>query len=1090
MKAPFVHRNVALLGAAVVALAATAGSLSAQGVGTVTGTVRSSGTGEPVASAQVHFPRLQMGTLTNEQGRFILLNVPAGEHEIRAELIGRQPTSQLVQVRPGASVVVDFTLEERAITLEGLVVTGVAGATPQAELAFTVDQVTVNPAVAASAINMGTLLQGRMAGTRVIQGTGQPGDEPSIQLRGPKSIMQSQEPLLIVDGVISRGSLADIDPNDIENIEVVRGAAAASLYGSRAQAGVIEVTTRRGAGLQRGITEFTVRNSFLVNDIEYLMRMSESHEFRMNAAGTALLDRKGNELDLRNRKQQIGTGNYALNDGGNGTNPFKTFQDQPIPPNLYGGSPFEQIMRSGNAYSTYVSASGNEGNTQYRVSGRYQRDDGTLQFHEGSNQTNFRLNLDQRIRDNLQLSLSTYVADKEQDVIFQQERTGLSFLDDAVGAEPEDPSIAPGADRGIFRMIDEMRASTDFFARDEDGDLEVIGDLITRDRNPLYILENQDWTRDSRRLMGALDASYSPLSWLTLQANVAYDRSDMTETNLAPAPWKQRYPDPPLLGSLWTMDSDRSEMNASLTASINRQFGDLTTRTRFRWLAEEQRRKSSSAGGEAFAVVGVPRLGLLTSGLEVDSREQTIRTEGFFAITALTWRNKYVADVLVRRDGSSLFGADERWQTYYRASGAWRMAQEPWWPFAFLTEFKPRYSIGTAGGRPEFHYQYQTYSVDRGRIVPRVLGNSKLKPELATEQEFGLDAIIADRYRIQANYVDTEVKDQLLLVPLSSALGFEAQWRNAGTVASKTWELSLEAAFVERPGFLWTGRLNMHRTRQKITQLSVPPFEMRDVRARILVKEGEELGSFYGFKWARACGDLPAGTDCGVFQVNDDGLLVYVGQGNSYKDGVAKSLWGTTGKVSGKTYPWGQPSASIVDGGFTKLGSAEPDLNVSFLQDFQWRNLGISVLFDAEFGGQIYNQTRQWGSRSAIGSIDQRGKPLELKKPLPYYGAAGLYNRNNRNDWFVEDADFIKLRQLSLRYTFDQARLPAFMRTTGVRRATINLVGRNLKTWTGYLGHDPEVGKNTFGGSAAIGRIDEYFYPNFRQLGIDVELVF
>ena len=146
-------------------------------------------------------------------------------------------------------------------------------------------------------------------------------------------------------------------------------------------------------------------------------------------------------------------------------------------------------------------------------------------------------------------------------------------------------------------------------------------------------------------------------------------------------------------------------------------------------------------------------------------------------------------------------------------------------------------------------------------------------------------------------------------------------------------------------------------------------------------------------------------------------------------------------------------------------------------------------MFDAEFGAQVYNQTRQWGSRTSVGSIDQRGKPDELKKPLPYYGAAYLYQRNDRNNWFIEDSDYVKLRELSIRYTLDESTL-SVLGMLGVERATLNLTGRNLKTLTGYHGHDPEVGKNSFGGSAAVGRIDEYFYPNYRSLGIDLEIVF
>ena len=1082
--------------ALAVALAMVTGSLAAQ-TGVVTGTVTDSNTGEPITTVQVHIPELQIGMLTNADGAYALPNVPVGQYEIRAELIGRQTDAQVVDVTAGGTVVANFLLQSRVLALDGVVVTGVAGATPETELAFTVDHVQVQDAQIASALNVASLLQGRTAGTRVIQGTGQPGDEPSIQFRGPTSIMQSQAPLLIVDGVVSTGSLADIDPNDIASIEVVRGAAAASLYGSRAQAGVMEVTTRRGASLREGTHEFTIRTRYLFNDIEYLMGMTESHEYRMNAAGTAILDRSGNELDLRNRQQEISTGSYALNDnfgqpGGAGRDQWTTFQDQPIPANLYGGQIWPQMLSSGNAYSTYLSASGNEGSTQYRASAAYQRDEGAMVFHDGSSQTNVRLNLDQQIGDNLQFSVSSYVTLREQDVIFQHERAGLSDLTDLVGAEPRDPTASGGAaSRGLFRGTDHYRASTDLFARDADGDLELIGDLIRRSTNPLYQLENQDWTRDRLRVMGAFDAQYSPFSWLSLQGNVSYDRTNLKEVNITPSPWKRTYPRPPRDGAMFRLEDLREELNGNLTASIQRSFGDLTMRTRFRWLAEQSTSDNFVAGGSTFSVVGVPQMGLLTTGLYTRSNAETVRSQGLFAITALTYKSRYILDLLARRDGSSLFGPDERWQDYYRVSAAWRLAEEDWWPFDFFTEFRPRYSRGTAGGRPGFSYQYQSYAVDRGRIIPKLLGNNALKPELATEQEYGVDMMVVDRYRVQLNYVDLEVKDQLLLVPLSSALGFESQWRNAGTVASTTWEASIEAALVERPDLVWTARLTMDRTRQKITELNVPPFEFRDLRARMLVREGEELGAFYGSNWLRACGDLPSGMDCNSFDVNDDGLLVYVGSGNGYRDGVQKSLWGTIGQVDGTTFDWGMPiKHNRFDAEPRRLGSSQPDLNVGFLQDFQYRNFGVSLLFEGEFGAQIMNQTRQWGSRSAVGAIDQRGKPEELKKPLPYYGAAFLYDRNNRNDWFVEDGDFVKLRELSVRYTFDQNSLPGFLSQAGFDRATINLAGRNLITFTGYLGHDPEVGKTTFGGSAAIGRIDEYFYPNYRQIGLDVELVF
>jgi TonB-linked SusC/RagA family outer membrane protein len=1058
MQGLLVRRCAALLVTALAFLGLGLGAAEASAqTGTVVATVLDASTRQPLERAQVSIPTLSLGGLSNAQGRFLILNVPVGTHEVRAELIGRTSAASTVTVQAGQNVEVTLLLESRAISLEGVVVTGVAAATPRSQLAFTVEQVNVEPAMVAAALNPGSMIQGRMPGAKVIQGSAQPGEPPSIQLRGPTSITQSQEPLIIVDGVITRGNLADIDPNDIENIEVVRGAAAASLYGSRAQAGVIEITTKRGADVTVGRTEFTLRNTFQSNSIEHVIPMSLSHEYRMTPDGSALVDRSGNPVPLPARRSA-----FALDDGGNGRNPWTSFQDKPYPADIFVGNPYRELMRPGDMYSTFASVSGNEGNTQYRLSGRFQRDEGIVAFHEGAKQMNFRANLDQRIGTNLQISLSSYVTNMKQDITV-----------DTNGG-------------GIFGQIDEYSAASNFHALDPDGSLAVIGDPISRGSNPLYLLDWDTRTRETQHLMASLDANYSPLSWLSFQANVSYDRDDRSEKELRPEGFK-RIDNPPGQGSLTYRQNLRKDLNASLTAAVAYDFGDLTTRSRFRWLVEDQYSDFHRVGSSQFAVVGVPRLALLTGTPSLDSEEQRIVSEGFFAITALTWRDRYVLDLLARRDGSSLFGVEERWQNYYRVSAAWRMAQESWWPFPAISEFKPRYSRGTAGGRPGFAYQYQTYSVAQGRIVPRVLGNDRLKPERSTEQEFGLDALIANRFRIQANYVISNVDDQLLLVPNSASLGFESQWQNAGTVESRTWEAAFEASFVERPDFLWTGRLNLDRTTQKITRLGVPPFEIVNERARIIIKEGEELGTFYGFKWAKGCSDLPAGRDCSLFQVNDDGLLVYVGEGNDYRDGKVKKLWGTVGVVDGQAYEWGAPIRSIEGDGFTKIGSAQPDLNASFQQDLQWRNVGVTLLFDGEFGGMIMNQTRQWGSRTSVASIDQRNKPDELKKPLPYYGAAKLYAGNIRNDWFVEKADYVKLRELSVRYTFNRDQLPAALRLS---RATINLVGRNLKTFTGYIGHDPEVGKSSFGGSAAVGRIDEYFYPNYRSLGIDIELVF
>ena len=293
-------------------------------------------------------------------------------------------------------------------------------------------------------------------------------------------------------------------------------------------------------------------------------------------------------------------------------------------------------------------------------------------------------------------------------------------------------------------------------------------------------------------------------------------------------------------------------------AQLRHDFGPLNVRTTIRAMVERDQFEYARAAGTDFFVFDVPRLNATANRTSL-SEEWQIRALGFLWDTAFDYDGKYVVTVLGRRDGSSLFGEEQRWQNYYRLSAAWRMSHEPWFPFHWMTEFKPRYSIGTSGGRPSFDAQYQTYQVSAGSIVPRTLGNSNLKPELATEQEFGLDAVIAERLQIQANYVKTKVEDQLLLVPLPSIAGFTSQWQNAATVSSTTRELALQASIIERQNLLWTARLNLDNTRNRITHLGVAPYRISDYRAGLYIREGETLGSFYGWRYPTSCErDLPA----------------------------------------------------------------------------------------------------------------------------------------------------------------------------------------------------------------------------------------
>lgn len=1054
--------------------------------GSIIGLVSDLRTQAPVSAASVRISGTNIGTLTDNAGRFRIDAVPVGTVTVAVQRIGYQASSQAVTVTEGDPVVVNFELESHVISMDELVVTGVAVATPKSQLPFTVNTVDVPDLQPVPVSSAAGLIQARVPGAKVIQGSGQPGDEASIQLRGPTSIMGSQEPLVIVDGVITQGRLADVDPMDIATIEVVKGAAAASLYGSRAQAGVIEITTKRGNQVPAGRTEFTLRNMVQMNGIERVIPRNMHHPYRLTPDGSAFWDRAtGGALEL-----PATGGQFTLDDGGGGTNVYTTFADKPYPGQTW--DPLRQFFNPGNFRSSVLSVTGNEGNSQYRASFRDTREEGIIRYHDGLTRRNFRLNVDHRFTNQLGFALSTYYVHQEQGLIESDRvdrglraRTAVGPRHDSDGPLYRLTFLTPKANLGAM--------STDPDALP--GEPSVVGEQVgVGQPNPLYILWHRDWTRRSTRFMGSFDANYAPTSWLSFEGSVSYDRGNELESLVVP-PGMKRPTQPPLQGLMYNSGGSTQELNASVTAALTHDFGDLAIRSRLRYVAESRDVDGFSLGGSNLLVAGTPRLGLLTGATDIDSYQEAVRSQGFFLMAAATYRDRYVLDLLGRRDGSSLFGPDERWQNYYRVSTAWRMAEESWWPFDLITEFKPRFSRGTAGGRPAFNAQYQTYEVRPGRIEPRILGNRALKPELATEHEFGIDMMLGQRFRIEANYVDVTVEDQLLLVPLPSFEGFEAQWQNAGTLASNTWEAGLEMALIERPGMHWLARVGFDRTTQKITRLDIAPFQIVDYRANQWVREGEPLGVFYGFKWIDDCSYLPSGTDCSQFQVNDLGHLVWVGPGNSWTDGIAQGLWGTTGELDGVLYHWGMPIRSNdpdnPDEPLVRLGSSQPDFSASLYQDIQWRKLGLTLLLDGEFGAMVYNQTAAWACRDNVcPDADQGGKPDHLKKPIAYWGTEGVYHRNRANSYWLQNGDFVKLRELSVRYTLNNSDLPGFLSALNINRAILNVSGRNLKTWTGYAGYDPEVGKSTFGGSAAVGRIDEYFYPNFRSFGVDLTLVF
>jgi len=1046
-----VRRTVkTVVGAAAFVMLAVVPAL-AQQTGQVTGRVIDRSTGQPLIGAQVYLENTTIGAITQDNGRYLILNVPTGTYTVMVQMIGfHEGREENVRVQAGQVSSVDFDLGVTALKLQEVVVTGTADPIAGVKVPFTVGRVTKQD-LPVPAVSAEQSLQGKVAGVRVVRGSGQPGSGADVLLRGATSITKGNEPLYVVDGVILGVSMVDIDAQDIESIEVVKGAAAASLYGSRASAGVIQITTSRGRDIQEGNTRIMVRSEYGFNELntkrDYI---TSHHHFLVN--GNSYVDANGNPVP---KEQRVAAPDLIA--------------DNEYPGPLY--DHLDLFFNPGAYLRTSVSIAQNTRSTNFMASFNTQNDKGVVEGlcdadlfanaggvpdtcgNTGASLYGFRVNLDHRLRDDLNFSVSSYYSR------YRQEDYG-------------------GAD--VFYNIMFMPPDVDLKTPNPDGQPFLIQpDAFSLQPNPLYAIAYADNEDFRSRYSQSLTVRYSPANWFSLEANGSFDRSDRHGDSFTPKGFKNLTSESN--GSVARSNNLTQSLNGNVTASFLRSFGDLTARTKFQYLLEKETNDARSASSSTLSVVGVNDIDV-GQNESAGSSYTDVRSAGFFAITGLDYRGKYIGEALVRRDGSSLFGEEDRWHTYYRASGAWRMSEEPWWFIPTLNEFKLRYSIGTAGGRPGFSDRFETWSVSGGSVSKGTLGNKKLRPEHQTEQEFGIDMIASNRHSLQLVYASSKVEDQLLSVPLPGLYGYSSQWQNAGTLESTTYEATLETMLVQRPELQWSVNVVGDRTRTEITE-----FERGCYGSTPYYCAGELIGTVRGYRFLKGYGDLPSWhtSSRDQFDVNDDGLLVPVGAGNTFKDGVAKDLWGSKVEIDGVSYDWGMPMFETDEAQnrlLVPIGDSNPDFNLGIGSNLQWKGFNFYALFDAKFGGDVYNNTRQWAYRdNTHADYDQFGKDEGLKKPVTYYQR--LYNTNSLTSWFVEDGGYVKFRELSVQYSFGREQVERLFGGLGIERLSLGLVGRNLITWTDYSGFDPDVGsiRNPY---------DGFGYPNFRTFTAKVDVTF
>ena len=1037
--------------------------------GSITGVVTMP-SGQPVDQVNIRIVGTSFGTATNPQGRYTIGNISPGIYSIEATRIGLAPSRRDdIRVAAGAPTTVNIEMTERALVLSAVVTTGLADPTSGAKAPFSVAKITPASMPVVSTGDALQQLAGKVAGA-TIRAAANPGGDLSIQLRSPTSFRGNTQPMIIVDGVIqlqddpslaSRGlpgADLDINPEDIASIEVVRGAAAAALYGQRAASGVIVIKTNRGESTPQGTTRITWSGEAGLSQLGHMVPLAKSHRF--------LVDQNNQFIDLFGRPIE---GRTRVND-----------PDQ-ILDNAWGVPTYnhiDQLFGTGTTLITNASVSQSSLATNFNVQLGASNESGVLtRPTAGIERYNIRMNLDHRVGDKLSLAIGSFYNRQ-----FQR-------------------TVADGAD--IFSRMYDIAPDIDLLKRDP-----VTGDFIpfpedeNQSRfNPLYGETRRDEWNKRAGLQTNFEANYRPTSFLNFQGLFGYQRSDRNAQVQFLLPGELDS-DGDINPGTYDISADFDEsFNGQLRASTLNGIGDWTLRSSLAVLGPVIKNNGWEVQGDTL-IQPQPDLDFARRY----AADQTVRdqnTRSYAATIAADYQARYIIDALYRRDGNSLLPADSRWQSNMRLSAAWSVAEEPWWRFAEnFPLLKLRYSIGTAGNNPLFSDQYETYLQNAGteRIFKQNMGNVDILPEKVTEQEMGVDLSFRNRFGLQLSYIHTKTLDAIRADTVASYTGFDTQVKNLGNLIGNTLEATFEAQWISRPNLRWSSTLVADRSRVRIDQY---PSRCNPPSGTTLQREceGYVFGEMYGSGFVRDARQLSprhiASNSLNQFDVNDDGLVVAVGPNGSWTDGK----WGTTVTVDGIAYQWGMPivrgvydaTGLRVSNAVVNMGQALPAAQFGFSNDVIWGKWTFFTQFTGQVGGKLYNRTKEdLYDFELHREVDQAGKPGYAKKPAAYYinqvvaasGSSGL-SPDIRVDWFAEDAAYVKLSEAMIRYRFD---VIPYLNRIGVKQGTLSLIGRNLFNITKYDGYDPEAPPPP--GEGPEVRVDQVSYPRYRSFTFRTQLTF
>ncbi len=974
----------------------------------------------PLAGATVRINNTTIGTATDLDGNFSL-SYTKEKVTLTISFVGYKPVD--VDATAGTPVVV--YLQEDFFGIDEVVVSGVADNTPVKKLTVTVTKVSADKLNEAPASSASSSLQGKVAGVQIISANGTPGAGSSIRLRGSTSLVGNQAPLILVDGNILESSLADINVDDIESMEVVKGAAAASLYGSKAGSGVILVTTKRGKYLDEGAFEITFRTEYGSSSIANQIELAEHHPYELASDYADYPNFTKYDGVRYDEDGNLVRGSRKLNDSHYADQPYAFINDNQ-----------SKFFNPGNFSTNYVSIANRSKKSNIFLSYENSKQEGILFSTDGYTRNNFRVNVDYNITDKLKISTSNLIIDTKSD--------------------------NPGSNSAFFDLLF-LSPDVDLESENEDGSpYNIEPDPWSLEENPLYPLYYRERSSTRNSILSNVIGTYKPFTWLSFRAKYTYEKLNKHWTTYTPRGYLYGGGSS-IDGSVYKEQYTSTFQTFQYTMNVNKTFNNFTVKSKISYLFEDKEYYDFWITGRDLITSEIPQLNNTDpEKASMSSYEGIIRAENVFGIVDMDYRSKYLISGLFRMDGSSLFGEEERWHPYFRVSAAYRVTED--FKIPGVNELKIRAAYGTAGQRPGFSNQYESMYISDGVPVRETLGNKYLKPSKSEETEFALDAEIFSRITFNASYSITNTSDALIKADIPPHLGgFPEQWKNVGTISSNSFESTLGYIAIDKKNMFLQLNLTFDKVTQKITELNVPEYKTGPNNA-FLIREGETLGIIYGYQWLTSLKEmekqLPGGSTINDYVINSDGYIIEAG---------------TEGTVNEKPILYDKDGNGVAD--LVKIGDGNPDFRMGLNLTFRWKDLSLYTLWDWKQGGDVYNYTHQYTFRdNRAKEFDQYGKPEDQKKTIDYY--SNFYYHTAVNSYFVEDGTFVKLRELSLYYTLKKEKLK-ILNKVHISSIRLGLVGRNLYTFTNYTGYDPEVAS---GSDLTNFPFDNFGYPNYRTI--------